>query len=87
MVILSTGRTRAVTRIPFTVPDAVHGNVSFQLTVVVRAPLHCTVPVPIIAAEAIERLLPRRLVANTETTRADVRTRFFIFVFVLKNKS
>ena len=60
IVILRTGRTRAVTTIPLIVPEAVPGNTSFQLIFVVSAPLHCTVPLPIIAAFAIPRPPPRR---------------------------
>ena len=48
IVMLRTGRTRPVTRIPLMVPLALEPtNVSFQLIAVVRAPDQTTVPVPI----------------------------------------
>lgn len=48
IVILRVGRTRAVTRIPLIVPEALDPiNVSFQLIGAVSAPLQTTVPVPI----------------------------------------
>ena len=59
MIILSTGRTRPVTTIPLIVPDAVPGNTSFHVIFVVSEPLHCTVPLPMIAAFAMPSPDPR----------------------------
>jgi len=60
IVIFRIGRTRAVTTSPFTDPEAVPGNASFQLIFVVSEPLHWTVPLPIKEAFAI---------LNSETRR------------------
>ena len=77
---LSTGRIRPRTMIPLIVPDADPGNVSFQLILVVSAPLHCTVPLPMTDAQVSEILLDTSVRDIAARVTAPTRTREFIYV-------
>ena len=73
IVILSVGRTRAVTMIPLIVPLALDPTkVWFQLIGAVRAPLPTTVPEPMVEAEVREIFAVKaRSIAHTRARRSE----------------
>ena len=70
---------------PFMVPDAVPGNTSFQLILLVSAPLHCTDPLPMMAADVVLIVLATResmMLVIVTILRA---IRVFICILVMAN--
>jgi len=75
--ILSTGSMRPRITMPLIVPDALPAvNVLFQFILVLRAPLHCTVPLPMTVA-CVDHILLDKSVMMLSVA---IRIREFIYV-------